>query len=196
MNRPLIILDNGHGENTKGKRSPVWADGSQLFEWEFNRAIVDGIAVELDRLNIDFSILVPGTYDIGLRNRANMANALHNRSLLISVHANAGGGTGCEMFTSLGQTDSDIYATILGEEFKKVFPKQKLRTDFSTDGDLDKEAKFTILTKTKMAAVLTENFFMDTEDECKNILMTEAGRKKIIQYHVNAIKTIINKGFI
>ena len=43
--KPLIILDNGHGKETKGKRSPKWDDGTQLFEWEFNRAIVDGIAI-------------------------------------------------------------------------------------------------------------------------------------------------------
>ena len=28
-----VLLDNGHGENTPGKRSPKWSDGSQLFEW-------------------------------------------------------------------------------------------------------------------------------------------------------------------
>ena len=32
--RPLtVILDNGHGKDTPGKRSPVWTDGAQLFEW-------------------------------------------------------------------------------------------------------------------------------------------------------------------
>lgn len=30
-----VILDNGHGKETPGKRSPIWGDGSQLFEWEF-----------------------------------------------------------------------------------------------------------------------------------------------------------------
>lgn len=35
-----ILLDNGHGYDTPGKRSPIWPDGSQLFEWEFNRDIV------------------------------------------------------------------------------------------------------------------------------------------------------------
>lgn len=28
----LIILDAGHGILTDGKRSPVWPNGSQLFE--------------------------------------------------------------------------------------------------------------------------------------------------------------------
>ena len=44
MSRLRILLDNGHGQETPGKRSPVWADGSQLFEYEFNRDIVRRIA--------------------------------------------------------------------------------------------------------------------------------------------------------
>lgn len=32
-----ILIDNGHGKETPGKRSPVWPDGSQLYEYEFNR---------------------------------------------------------------------------------------------------------------------------------------------------------------
>ena len=40
----IVILDNGHGQETPGKRSPVWSDGKQLFEWEFNRDIVRRIA--------------------------------------------------------------------------------------------------------------------------------------------------------
>ena len=35
-----ILLDNGHGNDTPGKRSPIWPDGSQLLEWQFNRDIV------------------------------------------------------------------------------------------------------------------------------------------------------------
>ena len=42
-----IILDNGHGNNTPGKRSPKWEDGTQLFEYEFNRDIVKRISAML-----------------------------------------------------------------------------------------------------------------------------------------------------
>ena len=35
-----ILLDNGHGEETPGKCSPVWPDGSRLREYEFARDIV------------------------------------------------------------------------------------------------------------------------------------------------------------
>ena len=42
-----IIIDNGHGIDTKGKRSPVWPDGSQLLEWEFNRDIANRLKEQL-----------------------------------------------------------------------------------------------------------------------------------------------------
>ncbi|MCF6184235.1 MAG: N-acetylmuramoyl-L-alanine amidase [Bacteroidales bacterium] len=202
MKKSLIILDNGHGGIingkyvTAGKRSPVWSDGSQLFEGVFNRQIVDGIAAELDKLNINFDLLVPDDKDVPLRERVRRANYADNgKSLLISVHSNAGGGEGVEIFTSPGETKSDKIATVFGEEFKRTFPDKKLRTDYR-DGDLDKEAKFTIIYKTRMPAILTENFFMDNEAECKDILMTDYGRRAIVQYHVNAIKRAIEENLI
>lgn len=189
----LVLLDNGHGAlinneyQTSGKRSPLWSDGSQLFEGEFNRAIVNGIIEELTRLKIPYVNIAPEYTDITLETRVKRANKYPStKTFYLSIHSNAGGGTGTEVFSSPGPSKSDLIATIFGEEFQKEFPTEKLRTDFS-DGDLDKEQHFYVLTKTNMPAILTENFFMDTETECKNILMTREGRAKIIQYHVAAI---------
>jgi len=106
--------------------------------------------------------------------------------IYLSVHSNAGGGNGSEVFTSPGSTRSDDIATIFGQEFQKEFPDRKLRTDFS-DGDLDKERRFYVLTKTKMPAILTESFFMDNFEEFRDILNTREGRQKIIDFHVKAI---------
>lgn len=56
----IVLLDNGHGGivngeyQTTGKRSPIWDDGSQLFEGEFNRAIVNRIIERLTSLNINY----------------------------------------------------------------------------------------------------------------------------------------------
>ena len=189
----IVLLDNGHGSlingkyQTAGKRSPVWSDGSQLFEGEFNRAIVNGVIQELVKLKIPFVNIAPEYRDIRLVTRVNRANEYPvNECFYISIHSNAGGGHGSEFFTSPGNTKSDQIATVFGEEYKMEFPNNRLRTDFS-DGDLDKEKSFFVLTKTKMPAILTENFFMDKEDECKDILMTKAGRQKVINYHVKAI---------
>jgi len=107
----------------------------------------------------------------------------------LSVHSNAGGGHGSEVYTSRGGTKSDKIATVFGEELKREFPNRRLRTDFS-DGDLDKEKNFFVLKNTRMPAILTENFFMDNEEECKSLLMTHEGRARIIKYHVETIKRV------
>nr|WP_299340120.1 N-acetylmuramoyl-L-alanine amidase [Allomuricauda sp.] len=195
----VVILDNGHGGlingvyQTPGKRSPIWNDGSQLFEGEFNRAIVNLVIDELTRLGINYVNIAPEYRDVSLGTRVNRANNLDIKdSFYVSVHSNAGGGHGSEFFTSPGSTKSDQIATIFGEEYQKVFPNRALRADFS-DGDLDKEQRFFVLTQTRMPSILTENFFMDNEEECKNLLMTRVGRDQIAQYHVSAILRVKNE---
>lgn len=193
----IVILDAGHGKETLGKRSPIWADGTQLFEWEFNRDIVHRIAKILGEIGIAYIVLVPEKNDISLLERCQRANKIYQDSdknaYLISVHANAGGGTGWECFTSVGETKSDAIATILCEEAKKAFPDWRMRFDH-TDGDPDKESQFFILRKTHCPAILTENFFMDTEKDCRYI-MSEEGRNAIAEMHVDAI-CLINEPII
>ena len=193
--KPIVLLDNGHGKETAGKRSPVWSDGSQLFEWEFNRDIVRRIAERLQADGIPYRILVPEENDISLTERAKRANEyakeFNGKAYVLSIHANAGGGTGWEVYTSPGQTPSDAIATVFFEEAGREFVPDgwRMRSDYS-DGDPDKEAQFYILTKTTCPAVLTENFFMDTEKDCR-FIMSEDGRERIANMHVAAIKRVL-----
>lgn len=197
----VVILDNGHGDNTPGKRSPKFPDGSQFFEYEFNRDIVHRIAQQLDDLGIRYEILVPEKKDIPLKERCDRANRIYKQTkkkcFLISVHANAAGNgstwinaKGWAVYTSVGKTKSDDMATIMWNEMKNEFPTRKMRLDM-TDGDVDYEANFTVLYNTLCPAILTENFFMDDKEECKEILMNNAKRQKIANAHVNAIKKIL-----
>ncbi len=190
--KPIIILDNGHGVETPGKRSPMYG-GKQLMEYEFNRDVVQRIATQLLPLGIVHKILVPELSDISLQERCRRANAIHDGhpggAILISVHANAGGGTGWECFTSVGRTKADAYANILCEAAKAAFPEFRMRFD-TTDGDLDKESQFYILAHTKCPAVLTENFFMDTEKDLV-FIMSESGRQRVADMHVTAIKKML-----
>ncbi len=190
MSNLRILLDNGHGQNTPGKCSPLWPDGSQLSEYEFNRDIVRRIARMLARGGTAFDIIVPELDDIPLSQRAARVNRICDvngaaNCLLLSVHANAGGGTGWEVWTSPGQTQADNYAEIFYQHAEAAFPEWKMRSD-TTDGDHDKEADFTILKKTACPAVLTENFFMDTERDCRFIL-SEEGRERIARMHYEAL---------
>ncbi len=191
MSTLRILLDNGHGQETPGKRSPIWADGSQLYEYEFNRDIVRRIARLLARAGITFDIIVPELTDIPLSQRANRVNHICDvngaaNCLLLSVHANAGGGTGWEVWTSCGQTRADDYAEIFYRHAEAAFPGWKMRSD-TTDGDHDKESDFTILKKTACPAVLTENFFLDTVRDC-HFILSEEGRDRIARMHVEALQ--------
>lgn len=193
--KPIVLLDNGHGKETAGKRSPIWSDGSQLFEWEFNRYIVRRIAEKLQADGIPYRVLVPEENDISLTERARRANEyakeFNGKAYVLSIHANAGGGTGWEVYTSPGQTPSDAIATVFFEEAGREFVPDgwRMRSDYS-DGDPDKEANFAILTKTTCPAILTENFFMDTEKDCR-FIMSEDGRERIANMHVAAIKRVL-----
>lgn len=187
-----VILDNGHGKETKGKRSPVWPDGSQLYEWEFNRDIVCRLSEMLVRSGIPYEVLVPEMSDVPLSERCRRANEIYDREagncILLSIHGNAGGGTGWEAYTTRGETKADGLASLLYDEAEWEFAREgwRIRKDFA-DGDADKESDFYILKHTKSQAVLTENFFMDNERDCRLMISAE-GRDRIARVHFNAIK--------
>ena len=198
----VILLDNGHAKSTAGKRSPKLPDGTQFFEYEFNRDIVKRIANELGKIGIEYKILVPEEEeDIRLSVRAARANKYceeygAGNCFLISVHANAGSngewqsGRGWSVYTTKGETKSDKYATVFFEEAQKILPNydMTLRAQWG-DGDPDYEENFTIIYMPKCPAILTENLFMDNKTDVK-FLMSEEGRNAIAQIHINAIKRI------
>lgn len=189
-----VILDNGHGTDTPGKRSPVWPDGSQLYEYEFNRNIVSRVAALMEPTGLPAVKLVPEMRDVPLTERCRRANELYDRNkghcFLISIHANAGGGSGIEVYTSRGETRADAIAfelfNQLDEEFGGEWP---MRADWA-DGDPDKEEDFYILSHTKCPAVLVELFFMDNEKDCRFILSGE-GRQRCASAIFKAIRNLL-----
>lgn len=188
----VFLLDNGHGKETPGKRSPVWPDGSQLFEWSFNRDMVSRIKEKAIRSGLLVVELVPETEDVSLEERVRRANKWHDvtngRAVLISIHANAGGGMGFEVYTSPGITKADRIATVIFNGIKAAFPGMKMRTDES-DGDPDKEAGFYILKNTRCPAVLVENLFMDNYADCR-FLFQEDFKNRLADAYVEAMQKI------
>lgn len=96
---------------------------------------------------------------------------------------------GASCYTSPGPTASDVVAEAWYEEARVMWPDAKLRTSKS-DGDLDKEARFTVLTKTKCPAILIENFFMTNKEEYL-FLKSKQGKREIAQVIVNTIKRFL-----
>lgn len=198
----IVLLDAGHGGmidgvyQTKGKRSPVWEDGSQYFEGVGNRMIRDYLAKMLREAGIRYKYVNEGERDMSLKQRVSIINAYarkygKNNCLVISIHSDAfreEQAHGWSVYTSPNQTRSDLFATDLYHTTKGIFYQEKYRTQGRKDGDPDKEAKFYILTKTICPAILSENFFMTNERECKEILMTKWGQKNIAKAHFEMIK--------
>ena len=166
----LILLDNGHGGVIDGKYTTAPSKmykhetGEIVYEGHVNRKIVQFLNRSLRQQGYESKILVPELQDIPLKERVRRANEIYKKRkdvLLISIHLNAGKGTGSEFFTSKGETKSDKYCEVLIDEWIKTIPELRLRKD-TRDGDRDKEALFTIITKTHCPAVLVECAFMDT----------------------------------
>ena len=188
-----ILIDNGHGIETPGKRSP---DGV-LREYAWNRLIASRIVDRLLSLGLDAELLVPEETDISLPERCRRVNAWcrqlgKDNVILISIHANAAGHgdrwydvTGWCAYTSRGNTKADSLANCLYEAAKAFLPGKRLRTDYA-DGDPDIEEIFYIPRHTTAPAVLTENFFMDSHPDCA-FLLSEEGQQAIVDLHVTGI---------
>ena len=195
-----ILIDNGHGLNTPGKRSP---DG-QFLETIYNREIAKRIVAELQNKGYDAELLVPEEEDIPLKERVRRVNAAcsassscpaqtgHPNVILISIHVNAAGNgtqwmnaTGWSCYTSKGQTQSDKLAECLYQAAIKNFPGKRIRTDYS-DNDSDWEENFYLLRKTLCVAVLSENFFMDSHSDLE-YLQSRVGKQAIVDTHVEGI---------
>lgn len=194
-----ILIDNGHGSNTAGKRSP---DG--LFrEYAYTREIAAEVTYQLRRKGYDAELLVPELYDVALIERVHRVNVKCQSNgasnvLLVSIHCNAAGNgkewksaRGWEAWTSPGQTEGDKLAECLyGSALESFAPGTPIRSDWG-DGDFDKENHFTILSKTFCPAVLTENFFQDNKEDVE-FMQSESGKKAIVKCHVNGIINYIN----
>ena len=186
-----ILIDNGHGIDTAGKRSP---DGS-LREYKYARAIAERIVSELKKQRFDAERIVIEETDISLRERCQRANAICDKLgtknvILVSVHCNAAGNgsqwmnaRGWEAWTSVGQTKADT----LAEHLYKAAEETGLKTRKDmTDGDADKEGHLYILKHTKCPAVLTENLFQDNREDVA-FLLSETGKENIVRLHVKGI---------
>lgn len=163
------LIDSGHGGIVDGKYI-TWPkkmykhdDGSYFYEGVFNRDIKHQLVDKMMANNLSHIDICPTELDVDLDVRVDIANTYYreySNAVLISLHSNAGGGTGLEIWTSVGQTRSDDFAEIMGNEFINTFDGMAFRPDTS-DGDLDKESQFYILKYTKCPAILPECLFFD-----------------------------------
>lgn len=202
QSRYLWCLDNGHGQKTAGKRSPVFEDGAtQLLEYEFNRDIIRRIMLELDKHGIAYYNVVPETdIDDFLQGRVDRANNFETElpKLFVSVHANAAPARSSKHWASdsiKGIETWHYHGSKRGQKMASIFQRHLIdKTKFSNRHLKSRpESQFFVLRKTKMTAVLTENGFYNNRQEALN-LMKEEVRQQIADAHVAAILEIEENG--
>ena len=191
----LWLLDAGHGGikkdgtyTTAPAKMKTFDDGLTIYEGVINRAIADFVYLQLEQKQIDFTLVYDDVEDTPLSQRVSIADNVYRkdkRAVYVSIHSNAGGGSGFEIFTSPGQTKSDKIANLFCETYQKLFPRVPFRKDVA-DGDADKEADFYVLRKSDCPALLVENLFFDNRKEAE-YLLSETGQREIAMCIVQSI---------
>lgn len=176
----VLVLDAGHGLNTSGKQTMNGSKGV-IKEWTLNSNVCNKIQAILK----DYDVTIhrtddtTGKTDISLSERVKRCNN-YNPHLFVSIHHNAGGGVGTEVYWhTKGTAEDKKVASILA-------PKLASKCGMRNRGV--KQASFAVL-GCKPTAILVEGGFMDTVADYEIITSdkgqqayAEAVAESIIEY--------------
>ena len=194
MKNLFIILDNGHGVETRGKRSP---DG-KLLEYKWTRDFVAKLKTALSNEGYYTHVLVPEESDVSLGNRVLRTNTLYKNLknefdvVLLSVHVNAASSDGkwhdATGFSAWIYNNCSKKSEKLGYIFGSEAEVRRLTGNRWIPSEKCHRANFKILRETDCPAVLLENMFQDNKEDVE-FLLSEEGVQKLIDMYVSAMKT-------
>lgn len=182
-----IALDAGHYSKTSGKRCLKKIDPNETREWTLNDRIADKVEVLLqgytgwELIRVDDTL---GKKDISTEKRAKAANDF-GADFYLSIHHNAGikGGSGGGIVAYVcKKADAE---TIAWQKalYNELIAQTGLKGNRSNP--LPKN-NYTVLTKSKMTAVLLELGFMDSTKDTP-VILTE----KYADQCANAIVNVL-----
>lgn len=195
MSKYLVGIDDGHGMETAGKRTPAlkedlkfrgktYRKGSIIHENDFNENLMELLEKELDRCGIGHIQLAPGDTDISLQNRVKKANS-NKCDLVVSLHANALTGSWQEKAYGLvvihHKNCQAKSKTLANNCYNYLYKDVKWHSNGATkygvkaDTDISGYALY-ILKYTSMPAVLIEYGFMDNWEDVK-VMVTDEFQK-------------------
>ncbi|WP_062350577.1 N-acetylmuramoyl-L-alanine amidase [Bacillus kwashiorkori] len=173
-----IFIDPGHGGSDPG------ATGNGLQEKNITLQIAQRIRDMLtsEYENVSVKMSRTGDQTVSLNERTKAANDW-NADFYLSIHINAGGGTGFESYVhpQSPQRTKNLQNTIHDEIMKQV--------DFRNRGK--KQANFHVLRETVMDAMLTENGFIDNSADA-NKLKKSSFIDNLARGHVNGLAKSLN----
>lgn len=160
-----IAIDNGHGYNTAGKRTPVMSDGKAIREWEFNHPTAKKLEQVLKRCGLKTLLVSDTKEDTPLATRVNRANNA-KADVFVSIHYNAYQGK----WGSHGGVEVHHHKTSTkGKKLAQLVQKELVKATGLRDRGI-KDYNFYVTRQTTMPAILCECGFMDNLEEAKLML--------------------------
>lgn len=164
----ILVLDAGHATVTSGKQTMNGSRGV-VKEWTMNSNVCNKIANILK----DYDVTIyrtddtSGKTDVSLSERVKRCNK-YKPDLFVSIHHNAGGGTGIEVYWHTYGTAEDKKVAGI------VAPKLASKTGMRNRGV--KQAQFAVL-GCNATAILVEGGFMDTKADYE-IITSDKGQQQ------------------
>lgn len=191
-----IIIDNGHGRDTAGKRSP---DG-RLLEYAYAREIAVRLERELKARGYDAQRIVPEENDISLKERCNRANRIYaaagKKAILVSIHCNAAGADGkwhdAKGWSAYVSRNASKKSKELACRLIDAAETQGLKVRIYSQNEPYWTQNLAICRDTNCPAVLTENLFQDNREDV-DYLLSEKGKQTIVELHVQGIMAYLGK---
>ncbi len=183
----VVLIDNGHGQETPGKRSP---DG-RLREYAYARDIARRLEAELLARGVDAVRLTPEECDVPLTERCRRANKYGTRGvLLVSIHVNAAGADGGWHDARGWSAFVSGNASLKSKTLARCLIKAARRHGLSVREYAPRVPYWTqdlaICRDTRCPAVLTENLFMDNREDA-DWLLSEEGKQAVVALHADGI---------
>ncbi|MFA9423773.1 MAG: N-acetylmuramoyl-L-alanine amidase [Sedimentibacter sp.] len=197
MSRFLVMLDDGHGNDTSGKRTPLFEDGSYMKENDFSRVVIEKVSDMFEQYeNVDVFFTAKEKRDISLDERVERANDvyvagkdLYDKIVLVSVHANALTGV---WGTQNGTATFYYPNNMIDKAFAEVIQKNLIaKTKLNPHRGGVVGGNFQIIRDVKMTACLCECAFMDNLAEAK-MLITDDFRQACAEGIFNGLKEYFN----
>ncbi|HAN44112.1 MAG TPA: hypothetical protein DCP97_01840, partial [Ruminococcaceae bacterium] len=184
-----LCLDAGHGSNTPGRQSPF----TGMKENEFNKAVVGYIKEYCNCNNMIFTDVSPEPTDIPLTTRTSRANSWYDDlkakysdlyCLYLSCHANAGGGTGTEIWVHhAAETETvKVAQSVLNEIVSLGLKNRGIKKGFIGNATAD----YAINRDTNMTSMLIEYAFFDTKSDA-SLLIDDNFRRQCAKATVKGI---------
>lgn len=150
-----IMLDPGHGGSEPG------AVHGEIFEKDLNLEVCEILKNKLEAQGFIVGMTRYQDTRVELKERCDISN-LFKADLFVSVHHNAGGGQGYEVYHFTNSLEGLKIANLVGKYFDKIQQKRYIGSGMMAGS---RQGDYYVLRNTNAVAILTEFCFIDNSKD-------------------------------